>query len=346
MQNTFYWIAAALLLGVLIMVHELGHFWVARWCGIKVQSFGIGFGPKLWSRTGKDGVVYVLRLLPLGGYCRYYGEDETVDHEADAFYRQPIWKRALSTFAGPLMNLLTALAVLIVLYAGLGLPSAVLPSIERVEPNTPAAEAGLLPGDEFTSVNGIPVDTYEDVRSVILASNGSPVELTVKRGGDALLVTVVPRIIDPAANSPQIGIRFSQAYSRLGIGESLKYSVLSVGATVSGMATFLKNIIVQRQGTEGLVGPIGTVRMVRDQTEIGGIREYLSMAALISINLGFFNLLPIPGLDGSRLLFLLIEKIRRKRMDPNKEGIVHLIGIALLLLLMLPVYINDVKSLF
>jgi regulator of sigma E protease len=329
------------------MVHELGHFWFARWVGIKVMSFGIGFGPKLWSHTAANGITYVLRLLPLGGYCRYYGEDETVEHESDAFYRQPVWKRALSTFAGPMMNFVSAILALFILYACLGLPSSVLLSIDRVEPNTPASEAGLMPGDEFTHVNGAPITSYEDVRAAIMnTTDGGSVELAVDRNGAAITATVTPRIIDVAATTPQIGIRFKQGYTRLGVDESLKYSVINTGATIGGMADFLRSLITREQSASGLVGPFGTIRMVADQTEIGGIREYLSMAALISINLGFFNLLPIPGLDGSRLLFLLIEKIRRKRMDPNKEGIVHLVGIALLLLLMLPVYIKDVMSLF
>jgi regulator of sigma E protease len=329
------------------MVHELGHFWSARMVGIKVMSFGIGFGPKLWSHTAANGITYVLRLLPLGGYCRYYGEDEAVEHEGDAFYRQPVWKRALSTFAGPLMNFFAAILALFILYACLGLPSSVLLSIDRVEPNTPASEAGLMPGDEFTHVNGVPITSYEDVRAAIMnTADGGSVELTVDRNGAPVTAAVTPRIIDAEAATPQIGIRFKQGYTRLGVGESLKYSVINTGATIGSMADFLRSLITREQSAGGLVGPFGTMRMVADQTEIGGIREYLSMAALISINLGFFNLLPIPGLDGSRLLFLLIEKIRRKRMDPNKEGIVHLVGIALLMLLMLPIYIKDVMSLF
>jgi regulator of sigma E protease len=335
------------------MAHELGHFWFARRLGIRVMSFGIGFGPKLWSHKARSGITYVLRVLPLGGYCRYYGEDEAVEGDAGpeivdgAFYRQPVWKRALSTFAGPLMNMVVAVLALFTLYAFLGLPTAVLPVIERVEPNTPASEAGLLPGDEFTSVNGEAVTSSDSVRAVVMDTpSGGSVEIIVERGGVPVTVTVSPRPLDPQADSPQIGIRFKQAYTRMGIVDSMKYSVLSAGATVAGMADFLGGLVTRQQDAGGLVGPFGTIRMVAEQTELGGAREYLQMAALISVNLGFINMLPIPGLDGSRLLFLLIEKIRRKRMDPNKEGIVHLVGIALLMLLMLPVYIRDIMGLF
>ncbi|MDR0395996.1 MAG: M50 family metallopeptidase [Oscillospiraceae bacterium] len=347
MTNTFYWIAAALLLGILIMAHELGHFWFARWVGIKVMSFGIGFGPKLWSHTARNGITYVIRLLPLGGYCRYYGEDEAVDREGDAFYSQPVWKRALSTFAGPLMNFAAAILALFILYACLGMPTATLPSIGRVKPNSPASEAGLRPGDEFTLVNGEPVNTAEGVREAVMSVEpGGSVELTVSRGGEFVTVIVSPRQLTPESDAPQIGVSFEQAYTRYDVASSLKYSVMSTGYTISSMADFLRGLITGAQGAGGLIGPFGTIREVAGETEDSGVRGYLSMAALISINLGFINLLPIPGLDGSRLLFLLVEKIRRKRMDPNKEGIVHLVGLALLLLLMLPIYIKDIMSLF
>jgi len=345
LANVFYWITAALLLGVVIVAHELGHFWSARLSGIKVQSFGIGFGPKLLSRKGKDGTMYTLRLLPIGGYCRFYGEDETVENDADSFYRQPVWKRAFSTISGPVMNMLTAVLAFMVLYAALGIP-VVLPAIDRVEPGTPAEAAGLLPGDKFVEANGVEVTSYTQVQELIAQSGGEPITFTVERGGSRETLIISPRLADPAARRYQIGVWFATGTHRFGVLESARLSLLMTKETVRAMYDFLRNLIVHRQGAGDVVGPIGTVRVVREQTEYGGMRAYLSMMAMISVNLGFFNMLPIPGLDGSRLLFLAIEAVRRKRIDPNKEGMVHLIGVALLLLLMLPIYVRDVMNLF
>jgi regulator of sigma E protease len=345
-SNIFYWIFAALLLGIVIVLHELGHFWAARLSGLRVMSFSVGFGPRLYARTGKDGVLYTIRLLPIGGYCRFYGEDESVANEKDAFYLQPIWKRALTTVCGPLMNMLTAVLAFFVLYAMLGIP-AILPVVDSVVPDSPAQQAGLLPGDRFVEANGEPVNSSADLQNLIEVSGGVPITLTVDRLGEQIELTLTPRVIDSEAGRPQIGIWFSTINNRrYGIIQSVQMSFAMTKETIVAMFDFLRNLITRGQGAGDMVGPIGTVRVVREQTEYGGIRAYLSMLAMISVNLGFFNLLPIPGLDGSRLLFLLMEAIRRKRIDPNKEGLVHLVGIALLLLLMLPVYVRDILNLF
>ncbi|GHV26008.1 zinc metalloprotease [Clostridia bacterium] len=344
-MQILYWILAIVLLGVVILLHELGHFWSARKMGIKVMSFGMGFGPKLYSWTGKDGVLYVLRLLPLGGYCRYYGEDESVGDARDAFNNQPIYKRAISTAAGPLMNFLTAIVAFFILYSLLGIPT-VLTSIQSVVPNSPAEEAGMLTGDEIIYINNTPVSSVVDIQNAIAGSEGLPLDLTVTRGGSTIPLTVVPRVIDEAARRAQIGIQFATGSVRFNPIQSIGYSFRMTGATVGAMFDFLKGLITRTQSTDDMVGPVGTLALVSEQTQAGGVSAYISMLAMISVNLGFFNLLPIPGLDGSRLLFLLIEKIRGKRSDPNKEGLIHLIGIALLLLLMLPVYIRDIIRLF
>jgi regulator of sigma E protease len=340
-----YWVAAVVLLGILILVHELGHFGAGRLCGLKVKAFGMGFGPKLFSHTAKDGVEYVLRLLPLGGYCRFYGEDETVENEADALYRQPVWKRAVMTVAGPLMNFVIALAALFLLYAAIGVP-VTAPLVGSVTPGTPAAEAGLMEGDRFVALNGQTVDGYEMVQQAILDNGAAPVTFTVRRGSAELPITILPRILDESLGRPQIGITFGWEMYRFSIGTSTRYAFVATGRAVTQMLDFLRKLVTRGEGTSDMAGPIGTIQIIKEQTQTDGLPAYLSMTAMLGINLGLFNLLPIPGLDGSRLLFLLVEAIRRKRIDPNKEGLVHLVGIALLLMLLLPVYIRDIVRLF
>lgn len=341
----FYWVVAALLLGVVIVLHELGHFWSARAVGIRVMAFGVGFGPKLCGWTGKDGVDYTIRLLPIGGYCKYYGEDDGKQDGSDSYFRQSPWKRAISVLFGPLMNLITAVVAFFVLFAIVGLPS-VVPTVAEILPNTPAEAAGLLTGDRFVNVNGTRIDNVETITNAIIGSSGEQLIFTVERDGMNLIIPVTPVVIDLEQNKYQIGIYFGTAIKRLGVIDSAKYACVYVGETIKAMTGFLRDLVVRRQGTGDIVGPIGTVRMIREETQSGGIRSYINMLAMISVSLGFFNLLPIPGLDGSRLLFLLVEKIRGKRIDPNKEGLIHLIGIGVLLAAMLPIYIKDIVALF
>jgi len=329
----------------MILVHELGHFWAGRGCGLKVQSFGIGLGPKIASHKAKDGVTYVLRILPLGGYCRFYGEDESVDDEAFALYLQAKWKRAVMTVSGPLMNFAVAVLALFVLYAVIGVFISI-PTIRTVESGSPAEEAGLLAGDRFHEVNGIAIQNTSDIQQMIQASPDQPIELTIERNRAYQNITVVPRIMDEASTQPRIGISFASAKYRLSWGISAKYAFIDTGRLISVMVDFLRNLVTRGEGISDMAGPIGAVQVIKEETQTNGLPAYFSMGAFIGVNLGLFNLLPIPGLDGSRLLFLLVEAIRRKRMDPNREGLIHLIGIGLLLLLMLPVYVRDVAKLF
>lgn len=358
MSNILYWILAVLLLGILIIVHELGHFGAARLCGLRVMSFGIGFGPKIFSRTGKDGTKYVIRALPLGGYCRFYGEDEQVDGEdkqrpimggkelteADALYNQPIWKRAFMTVSGPLMNFALALVVIFLVYTVVGLPT-VDTLIDQVDPGTPAAEAGLLPGDRFVEVNGIEVIDVTTVQDQIALNPGAPVDVVVQRENERVSVQVTPQY-DEAQGRALIGIFFGRTNLKISVWQAIPYSFQSVGNMTVQIFDFLRKLITRGEGVNDMAGPIGAIAVVKEETQNYGLFAYLSMMASISVNLGLFNILPIPGLDGSRLLFMAIEAIRRKRIDPNKEGLVHLIGVGVLLLLMLPIYVRDIINLF
>jgi regulator of sigma E protease len=326
------------------LVHELGHFWSARSVGIKVLSFGIGFGPKLFTWTGKDGVKYVIRLLPLGGYNRYFGEDSNEGDHKDAFHNQPVGKRAFSTFAGPFMNFVTAVVAFFLLFCAFGVPYSV-PEIGSMTAGYPAQEAGLLVGDKFVSVNGEEVRDVEHVSIAIRQSADEPVELTIDRNGNLIDVVVVPRM-DADLGYARIWITYAQEAQRYGAWDSVKLAFQNTWLSIAGTFDFLRGLVTRGEGVNDVAGPIGTLQVVVNETQSGGLRSYIGLLAMISISLGFFNMLPIPGLDGSRLLFLLVEKIRGKRIDPNKEGMIHLIGIGLLLLLMLPIYIRDIVRLF
>ena len=346
MINLLYWLLAILMFGVLVMLHELGHFLAARATGVPVAEFAIGFGPKLFSRTGKkNGVIFSLRALPFGGYCRFYADDENGDADnPGAYSRQKIWKRALISVGGPLFNMLVAVLALFLLFSAFGLWAST-PVVGGLIDGLPAKEAGFEIGDRIVSVNGREVQTSADASQFITDAGESEIQFVLERDGEEIALSLTPRWSE-ADQRLMIGIQYKVAPYRFPIGQSLQYSLETTGEMSGSIVTFLRNLIFKGEGVDELAGPIGTVTVVKEQTQAGGVRSYLQLAALISVNLGIFNMLPIPGLDGSKLVFLLVEKIRGKRIPPEKESIVVLIGFGLLLLLMALVMYQDIVRLF
>ena len=346
MINLLYWLLAIVMFGVLVMLHELGHFLAARATGVPVAEFAIGFGPKLFSRTGKkNGVIFSLRALPFGGYCRFYADNENGDeNNPGAFSRQKIWKRALISVGGPLFNMLVAVLALFILFSAFGLWAST-PVVDGLIDGLPAKEAGFEIGDRIVSVNGSEVQTSADASQLITDAGESEIEFVLERGEKEIALSLTPRWSE-ADQRLMIGIQYKVVPHRFSIGQSLQYSLETTGEMSGTIVTFLRNLIFKGEGVDELAGPIGTVTVVKEQTQSGGVRSYLQLAALISVNLGVFNMLPIPGLDGSKLIFLLVEKIRGKRIPPEKESIVVLIGFGLLLLLMALVMYQDIVRLF
>lgn len=346
MINLLYWLLAILMFGVLVMLHELGHFLAARATGVPVAEFAIGFGPKLFSRTGKkNGVIFSLRALPFGGYCRFYADDENGDADnPGAYSRQKIWKRALISVGGPLFNMLVAVLALFLLFSAVGLWAST-PVVGGLIDGLPAKEAGFEIGDRIVSVNGREVQTSADASQFITDAGESEIQFVLERNGEEIALSLTPRWSETDQRL-MIGIQYKVVPYRFPIGQSLQYSLETTGEMSGSIVTFLHNLIFKGEGVDELAGPIGTVTVVKEQTQSGGVRSYLQLAALISVNLGIFNMLPIPGLDGSKLIFLLVEKIRGKRIPPEKESIVVLIGFGLLLLLMALVMYQDIVRLF
>ncbi len=345
MINLTYWVLAILMFGLVIILHELGHFWSARLTGVNVMEFAVGFGPKLWSRKARSGITYSLRALPIGGYCRYVADDEDgVPDREDAYAKQKIWKRVAIALAGPFMNMLTAFLVLFVIYFALvGLPVPIN-TVGTVLPGLPAEMAGLQVGDKIVSVNGAPVQTTDEISRIIDAAKGEPLDFIVDREGIQTGLRVQPAWQE-AEGRFMIGIIYQNAMVKYKPIKSLEVAYLMTADMASTIFDALKKLIFEREGADQLTGPIGTVTLIKEQTESGGLLTYLSLMAMISVNLGLFNLLPVPGLDGSKLIFLTIEKIRGKRMDPNKEGLVLLIGFGLMMVLMVVVMYQDIVRL-
>lgn len=329
MSNILYILIAILLLCLLIVVHELGHFVVGRLCGIGVVEFSVGFGPKLFGWRRKD-TDYSIRAFPLGGYCKFVGEDED-NNAPNAMNNMPVWKRFLTVVAGPAMNVVFAfLAGIVMLCMFYG---TVIPRVDSVVEGMPAAEAQLLPGDVVTYANGMKIpltaDGTVELRSIIQQSDS--VDLTVKRGNETIELTLIPDLVADESTGEtvrQIGISF----------EFVPYNILTAipgsARLMKDMSTmmldFLRNLLFKGEGVEDVAGAVGTVAIVSQQLALDP-SQLLYFAVVISLNLGIMNLLPLPALDGGRLVFLVIEAIRGKPVPPEKEGIVHGIGLLLLL---------------
>lgn len=336
-----YYILALLLLGVLILAHEAGHFLAARACGIGVQEFAMGMGPLLLKKTSKKGTQFSLRLFPIGGYCQFYGEDEDLP-DPRAFNRQPVWKRAITVASGPLMNFIVAFLMIVLYMSAVGL-LAVVPKVAQVEPN--AQQAGLMPGDELIAVNGEAVTDTQLIAMAIDESAGADVTLTVLRDGEQMEIAVTP-FYDEELGRYRAGFTFAQERVHVPLLQSIPFSVSYNVESVRLIASTLKNLVFKGEGVNEVTGPVGTVYVIQEVTQTGGLDVYLELIALISVNLGVVNLLPIPGLDGSRLLFLLVEAIRRRPVKRELEGAIHAAGFILLMGLMIVLTYKDIMSFF
>lgn len=350
------------ILGFLIFVHELGHFLAARWMGVRVREFGFGYPPRMLKLFERNGVEYTLNWLPLGGFVKMVGEQDDFDGPGSLAAAPPL-RRAVVLAAGSFMNIVTAVVLFAVLLAVVGVPQLTVDpaglrvQIEAVAPDSPAAMAGLQVGDVFLSIDGVEVFGPENVSNAIRAGAGRPVTIVVERAGQPLTVSVVPRL--PAEIPPgqgAIGVRIAPIIppdavtrERMGIGQALvagtTYTIRFIGLMLEGLSGLLRGLFGQQSAVpEGGVG--GPVAIARITAEVArqGWADLLELTAILSLNLAVINLLPIPALDGGRLFFVLVEAIRRKRIPPEKEALVHLAGFALLLGLMALITVVDVQN--
>jgi len=347
LANILYWVAAIGLFGIVILVHELGHFWAAKLTGIPVVEFAVGLGPKIFARRSKAGVLFTLRVFPIGGFCRFVGDGE--DGEEDglghprAYYKEKIWKRAAVSLSGPLMNYIAAFVFLMIIFMGIGVQS-IDHTVGEVTPSSPAEMAGLLPGDRFAAIDGQAVASPQEATERISAAQGAEMLFAVQRGQEQVELRIRPEW-DEAEGRAMIGIRYGTHIARLGLADSARTTWGSIQLMSRLVVDLIRDAIFRGEGTQNFASPIGVAVDVRRETQEGGLPSYLFIASLISVNLGLFNLLPIPGLDGCKLIFLLIEKIRGKRLDPNKEGVAVLVGFALLAGLMVVVMYQDIVRL-
>lgn len=317
---------------VVILIHELGHFTVAKLVGIKVNEFSIGMGPKIFQRK-KGETQYTLRLLPIGGYVAMEGEEDSSD-DPRSFSNAPVLSRILVVIAGAIMNFILAIVVFSIVGYGIGSPST---KVEEVMKDSPAEIAGILAGDRVVKIDGVDIDSWEDIVNNIENSQGKLRVSVEKENGEIKEVGLETEKID---GRNIIGI---VPKSERKPGSAISIGFKTTWDMVKQMFGFLGMLFKGEVGTESLSGPVGVVKAIGDAAEMG-IYNVLMFLGLISVNLGFFNLLPIPALDGSKVVFLIIEAIRGKAIDPNKEGMIHFVGFALLMTLMLFVTYKDIVA--
>ena len=353
-----YILAAILIFGVLIIVHELGHFLAAKACGVRVNEFSVGMGPQLL-HTVQGETEYSLRLLPLGGFCAMAGEDDDCD-DADSIYRQSAWKQFIIFVAGAAMNFLIGFLIILALYSGAkGFLTA---DIMALEPDFPQqGESGIMVGDTIYAINGERVYLRSDVSLImeLIASNDDTMELTVLRGGEKLT-----RTLQKQTYTDKDGNEFrAYGFSYGGMVEAtpllrLKYSWYQTLDYVRLVRVSLQMLLSGSAGVKDLSGPVGIVSTITEvgketEAEAGfaaAMENVLFFAAMIAVNLAVMNLLPLPALDGGHVLFLLVNSISMllfKREIPRKYlNAVSGVGFAALMALMLLITLQDILKLF
>ena len=357
----FMAIAFLCVIGPLVIIHELGHYWVARWFGIGAETFSIGFGRKIAGWTDKRGTLWKIGWLPLGGYVRFVGDEDAASSSADqsklspdqrkrSFHLRPVYQRFLVVVAGPVANFILAILIFAAFFAILGKPTA-SPTIGSVTEASVAAKAGLTVGDRILSVAGRGVDDFRDVQRLVQMRPAEDVEIQLERNGQLQSIIVRPAIRfeqDNFGNRYRIGL--------LGIGPSgdvelKRFSALQLLPEAAdycveltqSMIDGIWQIISGRRSVKELGGPLKIAQVAGQQASLGWI-QFVYLVALISINLGFINLLPVPMLDGGHLLFYSIEAVRRRPVSAEAQEWAFRGGLALLLALLLFTTFNDLGS--
>ncbi len=345
LSNILYVLLAIVMLGIIVTVHEFGHYLVGRLCGIGIVEFSVGFGPRLlgWERKG---IKYSLRAIPLGGYCAFVGEDERND-DPRAMNNQPVWKRFITVLAGPFMNFVLAFVVCAIMLNGYFVAET-FPVVNQVMEGMPAEASGLQAGDRILEINGVELTNDSAGVSLMLSTMQSsdmtrPIDLVIERDGQRMnfAINAVP-VEDSEGTRYQIGIVFSSR--TFTFFESIREAGSYMAETTGLMLDSLKNLIFKGEGLNDTAGTVGIIAVVAQRAR-EGVYEVLWLMYIISLNLGIMNLLPIPALDGGRLLFLIVEMIRRKPIPPEKEGMVHGIGMILLLGLFVVLTYHDIVKL-
>ncbi|MFM9890831.1 MAG: RIP metalloprotease RseP [Rickettsiales bacterium] len=366
--NTFHYIwSFALVISVIVFVHEFGHFLAARLCGVKIETFSIGFGTELLGRTDRHGTRWKLALWPLGGYVKMYGDagaastpdgdalaTMTPEQQRVSFHFKPLWAKAIIVVAGPLANFILTIAVFTYFIFTVGL-SSTEPVVGSVLPDSPAAIAGLKTDDRIISIDGKEIDNFNDIPELLITNLGTPVQLAIERGTEHFNVTMTPTARaekDALGNDgkrPMIGIRSKQiTYQNVGLATAIGAATQRTYQMCATSLHLIGQMVTGHRGTEDLKGPLGIAKLSGEVTSAGEtvsetLHTILWFIALLSVNLGLINLLPIPVLDGGHLAFYAIEALRGRPMAERFKEYGYRFGMVLVGCLMALSLFNDVR---
>lgn len=338
----FYIAIMALVFGVMIFIHEAGHFFTARACGITVKEFAIGMGPKLFSWTSKKhGTLHSVRLLPIGGYVSMEGEDED-SADKNAFCNKPVWQRMLVVIAGPFMNIVLGITLtFIVILSQSALPSTVIDSFSADAVSSPK----LAVGDEIIKVDGTYVFSGNEVLYEIMNQGYEPIDVVVKRNGEKITIENVEFRTITEEGATFGDMDFKVKAEKKNVLNVLKQTATRSFSTVKMVYDSLIGMITGRFGLNAVSGPVGVAQTVGDAAKTNFV-GFLYIGAILTMNLGVFNFIPFPALDGGRFLMLGIEAVRRKPIDKKIESYINFVGLIILFAIMILVTCKDIFKLF
>ena len=348
-------------LGALVFFHELGHFLVARWCGVKSDVFSLGFGPELWARVDRHGTRWRLALIPLGGYVRFHGDADAASAGVEAsgmseedlrvsFHTQPVWKRALIVAAGPIANFILAIVIFagLAFFVGQGVRA---PRVESLRPGEVAEAAGFRPGDLVISINGGPIESWSDLQRIVSTSAEIPLNFMVERDGKQIALTATPklRVIDTPFGKNRVGLIGLMGsikpedwhIKHFGPIGAMEQGVKETWYVVERTGAFLAGLVMGRESIEQVSGPIGTANIIGKVAEIG-LASLIATTGVLSVSVGLFNLLPIPLLDGGHLLFHAVEALKGGPVSERAQEYAFRLGFLVVAVLTLFTTFNDV----
>ncbi|WP_296037284.1 RIP metalloprotease RseP [uncultured Agrobacterium sp.] len=364
---TGYMVPFILVISLLVFVHEMGHYLVGRWCGIRSTAFSVGFGPELIGFTDKRGTRWKISAVPLGGYVKFFGDEDvsskpdsdglsglTLEERAQTLAGAKLWKRAATVAAGPIANFILAILIFMVLFTVYGRMISD-PVVSEVRPESAAQTAGILPGDRLIAIDGEKVQTFEDVRRYVSIRPGTQINVTVERDGRDLSLPMVPtrtETTDQFGNKIELGIigittdqtRGNFRHVSYTPVEALVEGVRETGHVITGTFNYIGNLVTGRMNADQLGGPV-RVAQASGQVATLGFGALIQLAAVLSISIGLLNLMPVPILDGGHLVFYAIEAVRGRPVGSGAQEVAFRIGLAMIFSLMVFATWNDISSL-
>ena len=363
-----YLVPFLFVLTIVVFFHELGHFLVARWCGVRVLVFSIGFGPELFGFNDRHGTRWKLAAIPLGGYVKFFGDENAAsvpDHDAAAamtaterevsFFYKPVWQRAAIVAAGPIANFLLAILIFAAVFTfhGKQMTSA---RVDSIQPSSAAVEAGFQPGDLIVSIDGRAIESFSDMQRIVSSRAGQKLEFVVERGGVRQTLQAVPALKEVKDNFGNVhrigvlGISRSMAPGDIKVQKVNPLSAVALGAeetwfVIERTLSYIGGVVAGRESADQLGGPI-RIAQVSGQVATAGFVALMHLAAVLSVSIGLLNLFPIPLLDGGHLLFYAIETLRGRPLSERAQEMGFRIGLAIVLMLMVFATYNDIAGIF